>query len=130
MTLNEAAKARLGKRLRQIRIQHRRTIKGVADEIGVSAPALWRWEKGEARPRDKNLSAFAKLFKVSEAQLLSGADEAAIANDAGASAAVIQLERPSASAKPVLSDVIDDSKERIARVAGAVPAQIKIIIEV
>jgi len=107
----------LGDRVRQLRKQRGLTLRKLATEIGVSTPALCRWEKGETRPKKSNIQALADAFRLTEPELLYG-------TDAGAPDGL------AVSAQGSLRDVIDDSKARIARAAGTTASRIKIIIEV
>ena len=39
-----------GKRIRALREQHRMSREQLAEEIGVEAMTIWRWEKGKTDP--------------------------------------------------------------------------------
>lgn len=41
----------------------------VADAVGVAQVTVSQWESGETRPREKNLAALARLFKVKYSQV-------------------------------------------------------------
>ena len=63
---------RLGNRLRQLRKQRGLTQRSLAQRLGVSTPALCRWEKGQTLPRKSNILAFAKEVKAWKPWLTPG----------------------------------------------------------
>ena len=77
------------KNLRQIRKKSGFTLEQVADALGVTHPAILRWENGDANPRGKRLGQICDLFQVSLEDLY-GADKSriAIAGKVGAGASV------------------------------------------
>ena len=50
--------------LRSARLQRGLTLKNVADAVGVSGPAVSRWEVGLNEPSEKNLSAVCKVLRL------------------------------------------------------------------
>jgi len=94
-----------GKRLEQLRKGRRLTLADVARELGVSKPTVWAWEKGKARPLEDRLPAIAAALGVDAAELADG------------------------SSNGVAKDVIDASRENIARVFGLSPAKVRIMVE-
>ena len=124
---------RLGERLRQLRKQHGLTQRDVAEKLGVSTPALCRWETGQTLPRKSNIHAFAEAFDLSEADLLSGLAD----NAAPISSPVPKQRHPARRADDVpamsrdsLGKLLSACKQRIAEAAGTSPERVKIVIEV
>ena len=52
-------------RLKELRIASNLSARELANKIGVSFVAMYKWEKGERMPNLENLVALAKYFKVS-----------------------------------------------------------------
>ncbi len=52
-------------RLKELRIASNLSARELANKIGVSFVAIYKWEKGERMPNLENLVALAKYFKVS-----------------------------------------------------------------
>jgi transcriptional regulator with XRE-family HTH domain len=92
-------------RLRRLRNERGLTLAQVADELGVSKPTVWAWEKGQARPAENRIAALARTLGVPDAELLSGR------NASG------------------LSELLARSREEIASAIGASPARVRILIE-
>jgi transcriptional regulator with XRE-family HTH domain len=119
--------------LRQLRKQHGLTQKSLAEKLGVSTPALCRWETGQTLPRKANIQAFADAFNMSEAEFLAAVG----ANDDSAPAVSLTEERAARSVgadltivETSLRNVLLACKRRIAEAAGTTPERIKIVIEV
>ena len=124
---------RLGARLRQLRKQHGLTQKSLAGKLGVSTPALCRWETGQTLPRKANIRAFADAFNLSEAELLAAVG----ANDDSVPPVSLTEERAARRigadltiAETSLRDVLLAYKRKIAEAAGTTPERIRIVIEV
>lgn len=60
--------------LRVLRNEAKLTLAQVALAIGVSAPTVWAWEHGRARPTPDKLAAIAKAFGVELEMLTRAAD--------------------------------------------------------
>ena len=60
-----------GQKMRQLRRKRGLTQRMLAEILGVSTPAVCRWESGLAFPRRANVQAFASAFDLSESDLLS-----------------------------------------------------------
>ena len=145
--MNDSMENVLGENLKRLRTQRRLSLRAVANAVGVTAPAVSRWEKGEARPRPPKLKALADLFEVLPSELLGTTNvrssgrpdqmehEASPADESSADAATQSKPNGSAAAhapSPVgpIGRVIDEAKARIAALAGTSRERIKIIIEV
>ena len=70
---NRTAVESLAKALKGHRERCRMTQEFVAESIGVSRQAVFKWETGAADPSTANLLALAKLYGVSPEELLRGA---------------------------------------------------------
>ncbi len=55
----------MGNRIRALRVQRRMSRQALADYMGVSATAVYKWENDMAQPDVQRLSALANLFGVS-----------------------------------------------------------------
>ena len=62
----------LGQILKEHRVRCKMTQEFVAERLGVSRQAVSKWESGAADPSTSNLLALAKLFEVSQEELLRG----------------------------------------------------------
>ena len=124
----------LGARLRQLRKQRGLTQKDLAEKLGVSTPALCRWETGQTLPRKSNIQAFASIFNLSEVELLAAvgadADSTSVAEITDSRAAGNVGGDPAIGSEPSLRDVLWACKSNIAEVAGTTADRIRIVIDV
>lgn len=91
--------------LKRLRIAKGLSQASMAKYLGVSGPSISGWEKGRARPKEDRLSELADLLGVSVSQLLVDPQPDAV------------------------QDVINDSRDQIARVTGVTPERVRIIVE-
>ena len=77
----------------------------MAEQLGVSGPSISGWEKGRARPKEDRLSDLAHLLGVPVSQLLVDPQP------------------------DMIHDLIDASREQIARATGVAPERVRIIVE-
>lgn len=61
--------AAFGAKLNRLRRERGLTLADVANELGVSKPTVWAWEKGKARPLPDRLQAIADALGVGLAEL-------------------------------------------------------------
>jgi transcriptional regulator with XRE-family HTH domain len=131
-----AHEATLGARLRRLRMQRRISLVGFARQLGVSKPTVWKWERDEARPRQKSLEAAASILGVSERDLVFGGhmiDSRPHLEHRPHLEPRPHLEnRPHVDPKPRrhLSEVVTACKEQIAQAAGTSAENILITIQV
>ena len=121
---------RLGNRLRQLRKQRGLTQRSLAQRLGVSTPALCRWEKGQTLPRKSNILAFANAFNLSEAELLTCGGTG---SEPAASEGVVAAKHTSdlaAVSRGSLGELLASCKAMIAEAAGTTPEQVRIYIEI
>ena len=78
-----------GQRLRRLRKHLGLTQPALARLIGVSKLTVWKWERGDARPRHRALRALAEVFSVPESALLLGTPVQAETDPAAGSDAVV-----------------------------------------
>lgn len=107
----------VGERLASLRKSRQMTLHDAAEALDVSKTTVWKWESNNARPRPGALARLSDLYGLSEAELLFG-DEVAPAQ-----------ELPDAPANSV-GEIMQESKNRIARSAGLRTDQVTITIEV
>lgn len=109
-----------GARLRRLRRQRGISLIGLARLVEVSKPTLWKWERDDARPRQKSIEALARALGLTERELLFGTGEPA------------PLPAPAAARggeERSLSEVLRACKEQIARVAGTTAENVTITIQ-
>lgn len=56
--------AATGARIRQLRTQNEFSVDALAEDLGVSAQAVYKWESGRSMPSIDNLVCLAYLFDV------------------------------------------------------------------
>lgn len=61
---------RLAEKIRALRRQHRFTQEQLAESLGVTPGAVYKWEAGASDPSTSNLLALARLYGVSAEELL------------------------------------------------------------
>ena len=96
---------RFGAKLQRLRIAKGLSQADVAAYMGVSAPSISGWEKGRARPKHDRMGDLADLLGVPVSQLLGDPTP----------------ER--------LNELVNRSREQIARATGTSPDKIRIVIE-
>lgn len=96
---------RFAERLQRLRIEQGLSQTRLAEQMGVSVPAVSGWEGGRARPKAGRLEALAAVLGVTSAELLGyrSADN--------------------------LEELVAESRQRIAQAAGTDPERIRITIE-
>ncbi|HKT77792.1 MAG TPA: helix-turn-helix domain-containing protein, partial [Sphingobium sp.] len=105
----EKAPEQLSDRLRRLRRERGITRTALSDRTGISKTTIWAWETGKTTPRHTNILTLAKVFGLSDQQLLMGEEQAA--------AQQRQDGRPDSGAR-TLSGLVDQAKDAIARAAG------------
>ena len=95
----------LGRRIQRLRKQRKLTMAQVAEGMGVSKPTVWAWEHGKARPVEHRIDALAEVLGAQRDDLMPGSGAAA------------------------LSQLVEESRIRIAGEAGTTPDKIRISIE-
>lgn len=96
----------LGKKLEQSRKARGLTLAQVADRLGVSKLTVWAWEKGKARPVDERFPAIAEVLGLDAEEML-------------------EAQRPDG-----VSELLQSSREKIARALGIDAEQVRILIEI
>jgi DNA-binding transcriptional regulator YiaG len=91
--------------LKRLRIAKGLSQIHVAEQLGVSGPSVSGWEKGRARPKEDRLSDLADLLGVPVSHLLVDPQP------------------------DMIHDLIDASREQIARATGVAPERVRIIVE-
>ena len=66
----------LSETLKENRTRCKMTQEFVAESIGVSRQAVYKWEKGTSEPNTSNLMALAKLYGIPAEDLLRGVESA------------------------------------------------------
>lgn len=108
----------LGSRIKRLRIARGFTMRGLAEQVGVSKPTLWKWEGDQVRPRHETMRRLAQALDVSELELVYGAP------GLGEAAMIVEEDAESAS----LAHIVRASRKRIARAAGVDEACVEINI--
>lgn len=108
----------LGSRIKRLRNARGFTMRGLAEQVGVSKPTLWKWEGDQVRPRHETMQRLAEELDVSELELVYGAP--------GLGEAALIAEEEAATGS--LADIVRASRKRIARAAGVDEACVEINI--
>jgi len=103
--VSKDASVTLGKKLEQIRKGRGLTLAQVADQLGVSKPTVWAWEKGKARPLDERFPAIAEALGVDANELMLSDNSSSWA------------------------DIVEESRQHIAEAIGVNASQIRIMID-
>lgn len=96
----------LGSRLRQLRKAKGLTQEALAEQVGVSKPAISSWEKGRAHPRAARATALATALGVPVQSLFGG------------------------DVTESLEAIVDESRRRIAEAAGISEDRVRIYLEI
>jgi transcriptional regulator with XRE-family HTH domain len=128
--------------LRTLREAQGLSIRDLAALIGVSSVTIWKWEKGDSKPRARSLSPLAKALDVSPGSLapianMNRAPKSGVGLKALASPVADQAEPAASGAgisaslgnREVLADVIARAKQMIAEASGAGSNNITILME-
>jgi len=128
--------------LRTLREAQGLSIRALAALVGVSSVTIWKWEKGDSKPRSRLIPPLAKALDVSEvalapivgasSALIPGADVRAHEDISGNQAEPVEPAAGASvgSAHPeALADVIARAKQMIAEASGTGPNNITILIE-
>ena len=120
----------LGARIRRLRVQRGLSLRALAQAVGVTPPAVVRWERGTAKPRQATFARLSAALGADEGELWIGAcgefgsdARVDLAKDAGAVSRQV-------SQTTSLRDLVASAKEQIARAAGTTPDPITVTIEV
>lgn len=108
----------LPQRLYRLRKERGLSRAALSARTGLSKPSIWAWETGKTIPRRGSLAALADAFGISERELVIG----------GFAASVSESTDNVGSAEQIQA-LVDESKERIAALAGVKAANVKITIE-
>lgn len=114
IALPEAREETFGTRVKQLRKARGISLIGLARILGVSKPAVWKWERDEVRPRPETLTALAAALQVSPSELVFGAE--------GSHASV---GRPKE-----LGTIIAGAKAEIARLLGIRPDSVTVTVAI
>lgn len=95
----------LGHRIQRLRKERGMTMAQLAEQLSVSKPTVWAWEHGKARPVEHRLDALAQVLGAEREELVPGSGTVA------------------------LSQLVEESRMRIASEAGTTPDRIRISIE-
>lgn len=94
-----------GARLHRLRVRKGLSQGEIAAHLGVSAPSISGWEKGRTRPKHARLDALAEMLGVSLAELLDEPEPVGI------------------------QELIERSREQIARAMGTTADKVRITVE-
>lgn len=125
-----------GQRLRILRESRGLSVRGLAGRIGVSSVTVWKWEKGEASPRQRSLAALADALGVTSVELRSWEATRRLKKAMTTSSDVAEI---GSSSRGVLSpasvqssieiaDTITKAKQMIAGASGTSAANVTIRI--
>lgn len=129
--------------LRSLREAQGLSLRALAGRIGVSSVTVWKWEKGDSKPRARLIAPLARALEVSPLQLQSAGKDAEKSPASGELASpaeaptfsqgeAVGLQPGDASASGQaegLADVIARAKQMIAEASGTGSNNITILIE-
>ncbi len=106
-------------------------MRALANLLGVSKVTVWKWEKGDSKPRRRLVGPLARALEVSAVQLRLPAELADAVNyDAeSGDASIVGVDADVALPGEALADVIERAKRMIADASGVGPRNITISIE-
>jgi len=126
-----------GERIRALRLDRGISVRKLANQVGVSAVTIWKWEKGEAVPRRRSIGVLAVALGVS-CNELSSPDRAASVRRPEARAVCAKPrvprnavpESPGTGARQTegMADTIARAKQMIGKAAGTSEENITIRI--
>ncbi len=102
----------LSVRLKQLRKRRNLSLQKVGDLVGVSKNAVYKWEKQEAHPSIKNLSALAKVFEVEPVFLAYGVIERKTPHDKLMKKISSLSDAEAALLIPVVEEMLSKSKNQ------------------
>lgn len=123
--------AEFANNLRALREAQGLTVRDLAGMVGVSSVAVWKWEKGESKPRERLILPLANALEVSPGQIRSprsGAEKELTIPRLSEMAPLDPLEA-AAQGQEALAEVIARAKQMIADASGVGPKNITISIE-
>lgn len=94
----------LGERITRVRTALGTTMRDLADQVGVSVAAVWKWEHGSLQPRPEHVDALAVALHLSVTEL---------------------LDEP----HPLRTAILNQSRGRIAAVLQTSPEKVRIAID-
>lgn len=123
--------------LRALREAQGLSVRALASLVGVSSVTIWKWEKGDSRPRPRLMTPLARALDVSPHQLqprpTNGENHAkqveAEAEDRENPQVQLTAEGAAAVPAEALADVIARAKQMIADASGTGSKNITILIE-
>ena len=108
----------LSDRLHRLRRERGLSRAALSARTGLSRPSIWAWETGKTIPRKSSIVALAQAFGISAREIVTGGLEPVVNESPEIRGTAEQIQ-----------SLIDDSKQRIAALAGVEAASVKIIIE-
>ncbi|WP_254515451.1 helix-turn-helix domain-containing protein [Novosphingobium sp. G106] len=123
--------------LRTLREAQGLSVRALASLVGVSSVTIWKWEKGDSRPRPRLMTPLARALDVSPQQLqprmtngeMHAKPAEAEAEDREGSSIQPTTEGLTSAPVEALSEVIARAKQMIADASGTGPKNITILIE-
>lgn len=123
--------------LRALREAQGLSVRALASLVGVSSVTIWKWEKGDSKPRPRLMTPLARALDVSPQQLqprlVNGENPAKQveleAEDREASSIPPLAEGGTPASTEPLADVIARAKQMIADASGTGSKNITILIE-
>lgn len=123
--------------LRSLREAQGLSVRALADMVGVSSVTIWKWERGDSRPRPHLLLPLARALDVTPMELsaprLSGeaGDNGGLQLEAQAADRATPALGDGATIAPgdTLADVIAKAKQMISEASGTGTNNITILIE-
>ena len=122
LALPRIGQENFGERLKRLRTDSRFSMVELAGRVGVTKPTLWKWETNKVRPREAALKRLAAIFGLTPSELMYGpSDHSNRVNR--------EPSRENVASDQKLANVIAESREKIARLAGTQVGKVSIDID-
>ena len=111
-----------GERLKRLRTDSQFSMVELARQVGVTKPTLWKWETNKVRPREAALKRLAAIFGFTPSELMYGPPD-------HANRISREPTSENVGSDQKLANVIAESREKIARLAGTQVGKVSIDID-
>ncbi|MGH6715526.1 MAG: helix-turn-helix domain-containing protein [Bradyrhizobium sp.] len=108
----------IAKRITETREARRISASELARLVGVTATAVWNWEKNAVTPRRPALEQVAKVLGVSVSFLMTGEKEE-----------IGEIQPPSPTTAESVSTILDDARTRLSLATGMTLERIKLNVQ-
>ena len=115
--------------IRALRESQGLSVRALANQLGVSKVTVWKWEKGDSKPRRRLIAPLARALNVSPLQLHLPEDALGETLDLAGADGEERMDGGLPLQGEPLGEVIARAKRMIAEASGVGPRNITISIE-